>query len=168
MSNVQGIWFEEWASPLFTHSLLFYWFVEWNRLMHHHLIPHKLIISICMKNEFFFFWQSANFIISSKKLLKWNGSQSTDYSAIMIGHLLVWSALVQLKLGGVHSFSVLLKAWWARICTVFLRKNSGGVPHGVFKILYKKQEQKSREILTTGRRKESYWKVFGFSNWVTT
>jgi len=27
------------------------WFVEWNELIYHHLIPHKLIISICMRNE---------------------------------------------------------------------------------------------------------------------
>jgi hypothetical protein len=30
----------------------FIWFVEWNRLIHHHLISHKLIISIIsVRNE---------------------------------------------------------------------------------------------------------------------
>jgi hypothetical protein len=29
----------------------FIWFVEWNELIHHHLIPCKLIISICMRKE---------------------------------------------------------------------------------------------------------------------
>jgi hypothetical protein len=28
------------------------WFVEWNELFHHHFIPHSLIISNDMKNEF--------------------------------------------------------------------------------------------------------------------
>jgi hypothetical protein len=27
------------------------WFVEWNELIHHQLIPHKITISICMRNE---------------------------------------------------------------------------------------------------------------------
>jgi hypothetical protein len=29
----------------------FIWLEEWNELIHHHLIPHELIISICTNNE---------------------------------------------------------------------------------------------------------------------
>jgi hypothetical protein len=36
---------------LLTHHFLV-WFVEWNELIHHHFIPHRLIISNNMGNEF--------------------------------------------------------------------------------------------------------------------
>jgi hypothetical protein len=29
----------------------FIWLEEWNELIHHHFIPHELIISICTSNE---------------------------------------------------------------------------------------------------------------------
>jgi hypothetical protein len=35
----------------FSHLAFFIRFVEWNELIHRHLIHHKLIISICMRNE---------------------------------------------------------------------------------------------------------------------
>jgi hypothetical protein len=40
----------ELAPQLFI-SLFFVWFVGWNRMMRHHLVPHKLIISTGMRNE---------------------------------------------------------------------------------------------------------------------
>jgi len=41
------VWFEELdVHHILTH--LFVWFVEWNGLIHHSLIPHKLVISIGM------------------------------------------------------------------------------------------------------------------------
>jgi hypothetical protein len=39
------------AHRFFTPHILV-WFLEWNELIHHHFIPHKLIISNNMRNEF--------------------------------------------------------------------------------------------------------------------
>ena len=43
------VWGMRWSIFLLTPHF-FIWFVEWNELIHKHLIPHKLIISICMRN----------------------------------------------------------------------------------------------------------------------
>ena len=37
-------------SIIYPFHTFFVWFVEWNRLMHHHLIPHKLMSSTSMRN----------------------------------------------------------------------------------------------------------------------
>jgi len=50
--NIWGVQFGliiRWAHHLAIPQL-FVWFVEWDELTHHHLISHKLIISISMRD----------------------------------------------------------------------------------------------------------------------
>jgi len=44
------VWERRWFI-IFSLFTFFIRFIEWNELIHHHLIPYKLIISICKKNE---------------------------------------------------------------------------------------------------------------------
>jgi hypothetical protein len=44
------VWFEEYGGLSSFHSSLFL-FDLWNEMSYHHLIPHDLIISICMRNK---------------------------------------------------------------------------------------------------------------------
>ena len=44
------IWFEERGGLFFLTPHFFVWFLQLNELIYYHLISHKLIISICMKN----------------------------------------------------------------------------------------------------------------------
>jgi hypothetical protein len=44
------VWEIRW-SIIFSFFTFCIWFMKWNELIYHHLIPHKLIISILIRNE---------------------------------------------------------------------------------------------------------------------
>ena len=77
------IWGMRW-SPSSSHSSLFsfVWFVEWNGLIHDHLITHKLTISICTRNMLippkFMGWTH-----DASPHLVWGGSSNQTHPYIM-------------------------------------------------------------------------------------
>ena len=59
-----------------------FWFVEWNGLIHHHHITHKLTISICMRNMLIppkFMWWTHD----APPHLVWGGSSNQTHPYIM-------------------------------------------------------------------------------------
>jgi hypothetical protein len=52
------------------HSLFLIWLVQWNELIHYHLIPYKLIISICIRNE-----------LIPPKFMRWTHDDASSHEA---------------------------------------------------------------------------------------